>query len=234
MKANFSKGTKICAKCRIEQPITNFTKCVGRSDGLELYCKLCKSLYATTHQADIKKYKDQYYRSNLDKISIYQKQYYRENREEAKARVQQWRENNPEQFLLLNKLSRDRCRIARSNKDRERKATDPVYKLAHSLRNRVRMALKQKVFPKISTLSQYLGCTLNELKVHKVHLEKQFEPWMTWENHGKFSNQKKTWQIDHIVPLASAKTVEKMYRLCHYTNLQPLSAQNNLSKGDGL
>ena len=47
---------------------------------------------------------------------------------------------------------------------------------------------------------------------------------MSWENQGK-------WHIDHITPLSSAKTEEEVYRLCHYTNLQPLWAEDNLKKG---
>jgi len=31
--------------------------------------------------------------------------------------------------------------------------------------------------------------------------------------------------------LASAETEERLIELCHYTNLQPLWAQDNLSKG---
>ena len=58
----------------------------------------------------------------------------------------------------------------------------------------------------------------------KEHLEKQFIEGMTWENQGK-------WHIDHIIPLSSAKTEEEVYKLCHYTNLQPLWAEDNLKKG---
>ncbi len=49
---------------------------------------------------------------------------------------------------------------------------------------------------------------------------------MSWDNHTKYG-----WHIDHIIPLASAKTEEELKSLCHYTNLQPLWAKENLSKG---
>ena len=35
------------------------------------------------------------------------------------------------------------------------------------------------------------------------------------------------WDIDHIVPLSSAKTEEDLIKLNHYTNLQPLCSQTN-------
>ena len=57
------------------------------------------------------------------------------------------------------------------------------------------------------------------------HIESRFKDGMTWDNQGE-------WHIDHIVPLASATTEEELIKLCHYTNLQPLWAEDNLKKGD--
>ena len=68
-----------------------------------------------------------------------------------------------------------------------------------------------------------VGCSPQFLK---EHLEKQFKDGMTWDKIGKEIH------IDHIIPLSSAKTEEDIYKLCHYTNLQPLWAQENLSKGN--
>lgn len=48
---------------------------------------------------------------------------------------------------------------------------------------------------------------------------------MNWDNYGK-------WHIDHIIPLASAKTEEEMCNLFHYKNLQPLWASDNFRKSD--
>jgi len=48
---------------------------------------------------------------------------------------------------------------------------------------------------------------------------------MNLDNQGK-------WHIDHIIPLSSAKTEGEFYELCHYTNLQPLWAENNIKKSN--
>jgi hypothetical protein len=47
---------------------------------------------------------------------------------------------------------------------------------------------------------------------------------MCWDNQGK-------WHIDHIIPLSSGKTEDDIIKLCHYTNLQPLWAIDNMKKG---
>jgi hypothetical protein len=101
---------------------------------------------------------------------------------------------------------------------------DPMYKAAHYLRVRLNKALKAKKWFKNSQFSKYMGCTSDELK---SHLEKQFQPGMTWNNHTEDG-----WHIDHIVPLDSAKTPEELYKLCHYSNLQPLWAKDNLRKSN--
>jgi hypothetical protein len=59
------------------------------------------------------------------------------------------------------------------------------------------------------------------------HLESKFVDGMSWDNRSR-------WHIDHIMPLASAKTEEELVALCHYTNLQPLWAAENLRKSDKL
>lgn len=104
---------------------------------------------------------------------------------------------------------------------KNRKLTDINFKLADSLRCRLRSAIKKNT--KTGSAVRDLGCTIEELK---VYLEKQFKDGMTWQNHGK-------WHIDHIIPLISfnLEDREQFLKACHYTNLQPLWAKDNLSKG---
>jgi 5-methylcytosine-specific restriction endonuclease McrA len=52
---------------------------------------------------------------------------------------------------------------------------------------------------------------------------------MTWGNHGLYEIDKYNigWDIDHIIPLNTAKTSEEVLSLFHYTNLQPLCSKIN-------
>ena len=56
-----------------------------------------------------------------------------------------------------------------------------------------------------------------------LHLEKQFTKDMNWSNYGK-------WHIDHVIPLVNAETPEDVIKLNNLENLQPLWAEDNLSK----
>ena len=71
-----------------------------------------------------------------------------------------------------------------------------------------------------------LGCSVEELW---IHLEKQFTAGMTRENHGRNG-----WHIDHIIPCASfdLSDPEQQSQCFHYTNLQPLWAEDNIKKGN--
>lgn len=69
-----------------------------------------------------------------------------------------------------------------------------------------------------------LGCSIPELK---LYFEKQFTEGMTWDNHGQFG-----WHIDHQKALANfnLEDREQFLQACHYTNLQPMWAVENMRK----
>ena len=122
----------------------------------------------------------------------------------------------------------DVVRERRSRGQRERTVSDPQYRIARCLRSRLNSLLRGVVGSRSSAVRD-LGCSLAELV---KHLEAQFEPWMTWQNHGNKAGD--WWSIDHIRPLASFDLTdpEQQRAACHYTNLQPMRHTENVSKGD--
>jgi hypothetical protein len=161
-----------------------------------------------------------YYLANRERMLIRQKLYALEHKEERSEWAAAHYLKNREDLLSATKLYQREHRTERTAHDRERLKTDPLFRLSKYLRTRTWEALRVKSWRKTTLFSKYIGCTLEELK---LHLEKQFQPEMTWDNYGK-------WHIDHIIPLSSATTVEELYKLCHYSNLQPLWAEDNLRK----
>jgi len=107
---------------------------------------------------------------------------------------------------------------------RKRRSEDPGFKLMGNLRNRMTKFLKVKKMLKTNTMAELVCCSPQKLR---EHLEKQFKPGMTWKNHATDG-----WHVDHIIPLASVKNLEDKRKLCHYTNLQPLWAEENLKKSN--
>ncbi len=103
---------------------------------------------------------------------------------------------------------------------KEQYQSNVFYKLSIFIRNSLNRSIKNKRINKNNKSFQYIGCSLEKLK---YHIESQFLEGMTWDNHGD-------WHIDHISPLASAKTEEDIFKLNHYTNLQPLWEKENLQK----
>jgi hypothetical protein len=73
----------------------------------------------------------------------------------------------------------------------------------------------------------------------KVHLESLFEPWMNWNNYGRYVpktyDAKPTWQIDHIIPHSKFKynsmEDEEFAKCWSLSNLRPLSSKQNFEEG---
>ncbi len=135
---------------------------------------------------------------------------YQKRKDKIRANTSEYYRNNKE-----------RMSAAKLKRQKERLKTDPLYLLTRRLRCRLRDACLLKEWKKHSHFRDYIGCTLPELK---AHIESKFIEGMSWDNHGE-------WHLDHKIPLSSAKTPEALYKLCHYTNIQPLWAKINLSKG---
>jgi hypothetical protein len=138
-----------------------------------------------------------------------------------------WRKAHPERKKNWYRQNKQHCqhyqaeRQAHRNKLELCRKQSPQYRLACNLRSRLNTALGRKT--KLGSAVRDLGCSIAFLK---QHLEFQFHKGMTWENYGQ-------WHIDHKRPLASfdLTNCEQFLEACHYTNLQPLWAVENLSKG---
>jgi hypothetical protein len=150
-----------------------------------------------------------YYKTK-DKIVLQKKEYYENNKEKLKQSQKEWRENNKD---YTNKIARNKYK------------TDPLFKLKRSIRRIIAFSLKNKGLKKTSRAHLILGCSFNDFK---THIESKFEYWMTWDNYGLYNGTLNYgWDIDHIIPLATAINEDEVIRLNHYTNLRPLCSHIN-------
>ena len=205
---------KKCVTCEITKPFNEFSLNKRKTDGYNCYCKICRNKKEKLrYNNNIEKERQRNRERKRKQYAADPKKALEKNKkyEESRKKAQKiWEENNKEyRRKYLNNYSKTR------------KQKDPVYKTMGNLRIRINKFLSSTNFNKTSKIKELLGTTPLELK---KHLENQFIDGMSWENYGE-------WHIDHIVPLASSKTIEDVNKLCHYKNLQPLWAFENLSKG---
>lgn len=203
----------------------NCTKCgteVKRWHPKEKFylCKCCKHIRAKERS------KESYYK-NREKRVEYRRKYVEERREEVNNAQREQYQIHREKRLLAKKeylrkpeVKKQKAAYARKYY-KKRIKTDIQFKLTKSLRNRLKEAVKDGA--KSGSAVSDLGCSIDEFK---LYIEKLFTEGMSWDNWGK-------WHLDHIIPLSSVDLTvrENVLKVCHYTNIQPLWAEDNIRKG---
>ena len=169
--------------------------------------------YQKANKDKLKNYNKDYQKANKDKIKLQKKVYNQANRDRLKLRKNDWCQDN-----------KDKIKLQKNSYSKNRRKTDIQFKLSHNLRSRLKSAIKGNF--KIGSAVNDLGCSIEQLK---QYLESKFLLGMTWDNWTTDG-----WHIDHIKPLASFDLTDKKQFLeaCHYTNLQPLWATDNIIKSD--
>ena len=167
------------------------------------------------------------FRSECKKCHL-QRHYY-DNKDQVKSKIKEWREKNREVYLQKQKEWRkgyySKYNQIRNQRRKIRLQLDKNYELGDRLRHRIKRAIKQHKGIRHSSSLSLLG---TDMKTVKEHLESLFTKGMSWDNYGY-----RGWHVDHIVPCASFDLTdpEQQKKCFHYTNLQPLWAKDNLSKG---
>ena len=233
---------KACKKCKEEKELSEFNKSKKGKNGLRSYCKNCQKEYRENNKEYFKEYHKEYYENNKEKLKENNKEYYENNIEyykEWRENNKEWRENNKEYFKeyyennkeKLNKKNKEWRENNREKRkeyykeyQKNRMQIDTLFKLRCIIRSLISTSIKNKGYTKRSQTYNILGCTYEEFK---IHLENQFTKGMSWENQGE-------WHLDHIYPVSLAKDEEELYKLNHYTNFQPLWAEDNIRKGNNI
>jgi hypothetical protein len=156
-----------------------------------------------------------YYESNKEKISEYYSEWRENKKEHLKEYQKKWREEN-----------RDKLRKTKRDYEKNRKDSDPLYKLVANFRTAIWTVLKESNVDKYGHYFDVLQYTPEELI---NHLEKQFKDDMTWDNYG-------IWHVDHKLPITSFDIQEmgdeEFMKCWCLDNLQPMWGEENIRKSN--
>lgn len=200
---------KICVQCKNEKNLNEFNKNKRQKDGLQTTCKNCQKEYIRKNKKQLETYYQDWLVNNKETRNLSNKQYRQNNRQQIRDYYKKYR--------LKPSFKENR----RKYENNQRKISN-IYKVRANLRKRIGSFFKGK--DKSKSTEKLLGCSYKDLI---IYLENKFTDGMNWENYGLYG-----WHIDHIIPLSSASDIISLEKLCHYSNLQPLWAKDNLSKGN--
>jgi hypothetical protein len=243
-------NTKKCSSCNEEHPLNceffHFRKNRGSWNSK---CKKCvaeqKKAYNAKNRIQIKENKASYYQKNKEEIKSKRKEYYYQNKERVRLCNDNWKDKNKQKLIKYHKqyYIKNKTAIIKQNSIyvKNKRKTDLDFKLRGNVSRIINLALKKTDAKKDKSVFTALPYSPLDLK---AHLESQFQPWMNWDNYGRYYKSKWddsdkstwTWQIDHVIPQSSLPydsfehpNFKKCWRL---DNLRPLSSKENLLKSN--
>jgi hypothetical protein len=179
--------------------------------------------HKTERKAKDNKRRREYYQNHKEERLLYAKEYRENHKEKGKKYNKNWRTEHKQEIKIKRKEYYQNHKEERNKYTLNKLKNNINFKIANNLRNRLRQALKDN--QKSGSAVKDLGCSIPELK---THLESKFQDGMTWDNWSPTG-----WHIDHIKPLASFNLINRkeFLKANHYTNLQPMWAEENFKKG---
>lgn len=264
---------KICNKCKIEKEGVDFSKsqlndkygqcrdCTKKyyQNNKEHKLEYQKNYYQI-NKDEISKYKNEYWKENkeylyeykvewrenysniLKHCDFHKKDYFSEECPICSGeRNKNYKNGHKEEIKEYTKLYQQENRENINQYNRNRRKNNQDYNLRRAVSSSIYSMIRSLGASKNGkSILKYLPYSMQELK---DYLEKQFEPWMTWENHGKYYSKiwndsdstTWTWQLDHIAPqsdLPYSSMEDDNFKKCwDLSNLRPYSAKLNLLDG---
>lgn len=247
LKPKIPDGFRICRECKKLKPLDDFHK---NGSVYRHTCKECKNKYAheqylrtkdkvlartkqynfdhaeerkqwrLEHRDYLKEQHRKWHQENIEYVI----QYRNVNKKHIAKTQKEYRLKNKEKLAILKRQYLDKHPHYYTEYEKKRIITDPLYKFKKQIRCMIYGSFYRKSFGKSKHTQEIIGCDLDTFINHLLKTYKK--------NYGVDWNMNDPVHIDHIVPLASAKSKKEIERLCHYTNLQLLKPVDNLLKSD--
>ena len=242
------KNKKYCSHCEQFKDPDEFCRNKSQKDGRNNYCKLCcceidqlphvqeqhkRALLKFWSKPDSLKIKNDYEKkySQSEKGKTTKKIYVEKHKKKLKAyhkKYSEWWRKTP-----IGKASFKQARQKHYYKDlahSRRLQRESYYRRKQKIEYRINDAVSSSIYDALKknkrgrSWEKLVGYTLSDLM---KHLEKLFQPDMSWDNYGE-------WQIDHCIPRSSFSfdsPDDFEFKQCWaLENLQPLWAIDNIKK----
>lgn len=203
-----------CKTCLQEKALDDFYK--SKEGAVKSrQCKACTCArtrkYASERKEKYAEYGRNHRKQNPEAAYKASKKWNEANREKRNKIMRNYRANNSEYHLAW---SRDYLK---------KRLEDPSFRAVDRARTRLKFIMRGRHKHKASR--KLLGCSPAQLR---AHLESLWLPGMSWDNYGLYG-----WHIDHKIPCSAFDLTQpaQVEQCFHYTNLQPLWAEDNLRKG---
>lgn len=225
---------KLCSKCNLEKPLSEFNKNRNSKDGHAAWCKICNKEYMKKYNSENKEkhkeYLKEYNKQNADKRREYNQKYYKENRDVLLKRQKEYDVVNHEHKLeyMRGYYHKNKERINEYNKK---------YHIGYYIKNKEKIQEYKKEYSKTDK-SKFIHkikhskrrAQMEATNVKDVITQKQWET-IIYEQNKRCAmckclfNENRVPTMDHIVPLSRGglNSSDNIQALCGSCN----SKKNN-------
>jgi hypothetical protein len=240
-----ANGTELkrCSKCTTWTALGEYHRDKTKEDGLRPKCKECRKTdclkyykenrekvlashrkYNKQNEEKIAIKKREYREINKEKIAVKKQKYYQENRSKINCKCRKYYQQNKEKCLesirKYHEENKEKITDYRRKYFRERRKEDPQFRLTNNIRGALGMCLKKARLEKNDRTFKYISCSPSFLleRLEKMRIERGLTEY----------------HIDHMMPLSSfdLSDPKQLRRAWHFSNLQLLSAVDNLKKSN--
>lgn len=180
--------------------------------------------YRETHRAQIRETHKAWRDKNREHLNEQAREKYKENPDAFKERKERYINSHTEQVKEQRRRYKQENRQKCTDYQRNKRKSDPVYKFRSSFVHLMSLYRKRTGYTGGKGTWEMVGC---DFDTFLAHIQSQFTDGMTMENYG---HSKGCWNIDHIIPISTAKTDEDVERLNHFSNLRPMWSIDNYRK----
>lgn len=222
---------KKCSKCEEIKTLDKYYSSKQQKSGYSSCCKKCYSLIRKKRRS-----------KNTDKYKKASLLWRNNNRERAIKTNREWRKNNKEKHKIATKKwrekNKEKVKETRRNwiENNRKKTREYSAKKRLKVSKRISNSISSSIL--LSIKKNKSGMSWEKLvnfsfEEFKKRFEKLFADGMSWDNYGRNG-----WHVDHIIPISAfnfEKPEDDDFKRCWaLSNLQPMWAKENISKGNKL